>query len=78
MAINHLNDKDIVAIGSNNILGWFRLGVVARDMDEVILQKTSPYLRKKGREIRLRCNEIESVNLAIVIGGTWGRSCCRW
>jgi 4-hydroxy-4-methyl-2-oxoglutarate aldolase len=76
VVIDDVEDKDIGSIGSNNILGWFRLGAVgvvtdagARDTDEVGLEKVPLYLRKKGRGIRPGRNEIESVNRPISIGG---------
>jgi 4-hydroxy-4-methyl-2-oxoglutarate aldolase len=74
--IDDVEDRDIGSIGSNNILGWFRAGVVgvvtdagARDTDEVGLEGVPLYLRKKGRGIRPGRNEIESVNRPITIGG---------
>lgn len=74
--IDDVEDRDIGSIGSNNILGWFRLGAVgvvtdagARDTDEVGLEGVPLYLRKKGRGIRPGRNELESVNRPVVIGG---------
>jgi regulator of RNase E activity RraA len=76
VVIDDVEDRDIGSIGSNNILGWFRLGAVgvvtdagARDTDEVGLEKVPLYLRKKGRGIRPGRNEIESVNRPVSIGG---------
>jgi 4-hydroxy-4-methyl-2-oxoglutarate aldolase len=76
VVIDDVEDRDIGSIGSNNILGWFRLGAVgvvtdagARDNDEVGLEKVPLYLRKKGRGIRPGRNEIESVNRPVSIGG---------
>jgi regulator of RNase E activity RraA len=74
--IDDVEERDIGSIGSNNILGWYRLGAVgvvtdasARDTDEVGLQQVPLYLRKKGRGIRPGRNEIESVNRPVSIGG---------
>jgi 4-hydroxy-4-methyl-2-oxoglutarate aldolase len=76
IVIDDAEDRDIGSIGSNNILGWFKLGAVgvvtdagARDNDEVGLEKVPLYLRKKGRGIRPGRNEIESVNRPVCIGG---------
>jgi len=76
VVIDDVEDRDIGSIGSNNILGWYRLGAVgvvtdagARDNDEVGLEKVPLYLRKKGRGIRPGRNEIESVNRPVSIGG---------
>lgn len=76
IVIDDVEDKDIGSIGSNNILGWFKLGAVGvvtdagcRDTDEVGLEGVPVYLRKKGRGIRPGRNEIESVNRPIAIGG---------
>ncbi len=76
LVIDDVEDKDIGSIGSNNILGWYKLGAVGvvtdagvRDNDEVGLEKVPVYLRKKGRGIRPGRNEIESVNRPVSIGG---------
>jgi regulator of RNase E activity RraA len=76
VVVDDVEDRDIGSIGSNNILGWFRLGAVgvvtdagARDTDEIGLEKVPVYLRKKGRGIRPGRNEIESVNRPVSIGG---------
>ncbi len=76
IVIDDVEERDIGSIGSNNILGWYRLGAVgvvtdasARDTDEVGLQQVPLYLRKKGRGIRPGRNEIESVNRPVSIGG---------
>ncbi len=76
VVIDDVEDRDIGSIGSNNILGWYKLGAVgvvtdagARDNDEVALEKVPLYLRKKGRGIRPGRNEIESVNRPVSIGG---------
>jgi regulator of RNase E activity RraA len=76
IVIDDVEDRDIGSIGSNNILGWYKLGAVgvvtdagARDTDEVGLEGVPLYLRKKGRGIRPGRNEIESVNRPVVIGG---------
>jgi 4-hydroxy-4-methyl-2-oxoglutarate aldolase len=76
IVIDDVEDKDIGSIGSNNILGWFKLGAVGvvtdagcRDTDEVGLEGVPIYLRKKGRGIRPGRNEIESVNRPVAIGG---------
>ena len=76
VVIDDVEDRDIGSIGSNNILGWYKAGVVgvvtdagARDTDEVGLEGVPLYLRKKGRGIRPGRNEIESVNRPVSIGG---------
>jgi regulator of RNase E activity RraA len=76
VVIDDVEDKDIGSIGSNNILGWYKLGAVgvvtdagSRDTDEVAIEKVPLYLRKKGRGIRPGRNELESVNRPVVIGG---------
>ncbi|HUV01574.1 MAG TPA: hypothetical protein VMW32_11470 [Bacteroidales bacterium] len=76
VVIDDVEDRDIGSIGSNNILGWYKLGAVgvvtdagARDTDEVGLEEVPLYVRKKGRGIRPGRNEIESVNRPVTIGG---------
>lgn len=76
IVIDDVEDRDIGSIGSNNILGWYKLGAVgvvtdagARDTDEVGLEGVPLYLRKKGRGIRPGRNELESVNRPVTIGG---------
>ncbi len=76
VVIDDVEDKDIGSIGSNNILGWYKLGAVgvvtdagSRDTDEIAIEKVPLYLRKKGRGIRPGRNELESVNRPVVIGG---------
>ena len=76
VVIDDVEDRDIGSIGSNNILGWYKLGAVgvvtdagARDTDEVGLERVPLYVRKKGRGIRPGRNEIESVNRPVSIGG---------
>lgn len=76
IVLDDVEDKDIGSIGSNNILGWYKLGAVgvvtdagSRDTDEVAIEKVPLYLRKKGRGIRPGRNELESVNRPVVIGG---------
>ncbi len=76
IVIDDVEEKDIGSIGSNNILGWYKLGAVgvvtdasSRDTDEVGLQGIPLYLRKKGRGIRPGRNEIESINRPVSIGG---------
>jgi 4-hydroxy-4-methyl-2-oxoglutarate aldolase len=76
VVIDDVEDMDIGSIGSNNILGYIKLGAVgvvtdacARDNDEIALEKVPIYLRKQGRGIRPGRNEIESVNRPVSIGG---------
>ncbi len=76
IVIDDVEDRDIGSIGSNNILGWYKLGAAgvvtdagARDTDEVGLEGVPLYLRHKGRGIRPGRNEIESVNRPVTIGG---------
>lgn len=76
VVIDDVEARDIGSIGSNNILGWYKMGAVgvvtdagARDTDEVAIEKVPLYLRKKGRGIRPGRNELESVNRPVVIGG---------
>lgn len=76
VVIDDVEDKDIGSIGSNNILGWYKMGAVgvvtdagSRDTDEIAIEKVPLYLRKKGRGIRPGRIELESVNRPVVIGG---------
>jgi 4-hydroxy-4-methyl-2-oxoglutarate aldolase len=76
VVIDDVEDMDIGSIGSNNILGYVKLGAVgvvtdaaARDNDEIALEKVPIYLRKTGRGIRPGRNEIESINRPVSIGG---------
>jgi 4-hydroxy-4-methyl-2-oxoglutarate aldolase len=76
VVIDDVEDRDIGSIGSNNILGWYKLGASgvvtdagARDTDEVGLEGVPLYLRKNGRGIRPGRNELESVNRPVTIGG---------
>jgi len=76
VVIDDVEDMDIGSVGSNNILGYVKLGAVgvvtdacARDNDEIGLEKVPIYLRKVGRGIRPGRNEIESVNRPVCIGG---------
>lgn len=76
IVIDDVEDRDIGSIGSNNILGWYKMGAAgvvtdagARDTDEVGLEGVPLYLRHKGRGIRPGRNEIESVNRPVEIGG---------
>lgn len=68
--------NDVGSIGSANILQWLQKGAVgvvtnttARDIDEIIAQKSPLYFRGPGRGIRPWRNELESVNLPIEVGG---------
>jgi regulator of RNase E activity RraA len=77
LVIDGGEDGDTGSIGSNNILAWKlrgMRGVVTsggiRDTDEVIKEKVPAYHKRFGRGIRPGRNEVESVNRAIMCGGT--------
>jgi 4-hydroxy-4-methyl-2-oxoglutarate aldolase len=76
LVIDANEDGESRTIGSNNIMGWKRkgmLGVVTSgglaDSDEIIAQKVPAYFRRYARGIRPGRNELESVNRPITCGG---------
>jgi len=76
LVIDGNEDGDTRTIGSNNIRGWQKkgmLGVVTSgglaDSDEIIAEKVPAYYRRIARGIRPGRNELESVNRPVNIGG---------
>jgi len=76
LVIDGDEDGESRTIGSSNILGWKRrgmLGVVTSgglaDSDEIIHNKVPAYYRRLARGIRPGRNELESVNRPITCGG---------
>jgi 4-hydroxy-4-methyl-2-oxoglutarate aldolase len=76
LVIDGAEDGESRTIGSNNIMGWKRRGMVGvitsgglADSDEIIHQKVPAYFRRFARGIRPGRNELESVNRPINLGG---------
>jgi 4-hydroxy-4-methyl-2-oxoglutarate aldolase len=76
LVIDGNEDGESRTIGSNNIMGWHKkgmLGVVTSgglaDSDEIIAEKVPAYYRRIARGIRPGRNELESVNRPVTIGG---------
>jgi len=76
LVIDGNEDGESRTIGSSNILGWKRrgmLGVITTgglaDSDEIIHNKVPAYYRRLARGIRPGRNELESVNRPITCGG---------
>jgi 4-hydroxy-4-methyl-2-oxoglutarate aldolase len=76
LVIDGNEDGETRTIGSNNILGWHKkgmLGVVTSgglaDSDEIIAEKVPAYYRRIARGIRPGRNELESVNRPVNLGG---------
>ena len=76
LVIDANEDGESRSIGSSNIMGWKRkgmLGVVTTgglaDTDEIIAQKVPAYFRRLARGIRPGRNELESVNRPVTCGG---------
>jgi 4-hydroxy-4-methyl-2-oxoglutarate aldolase len=76
LVIDGNEDGDTRTIGSNNILGWQKkgmLGVVTSgglaDSDEIIAEKVPAYYRRIARGFRPGRNELESVNRPVNLGG---------
>jgi 4-hydroxy-4-methyl-2-oxoglutarate aldolase len=80
LVIDGSEDGESRTIGSNNIMGWHKkgmLGVVTSgglaDSDEIIAEKVPAYYRRIARGIRPGRNELESVNRPVTIGGVMVR-----
>jgi 4-hydroxy-4-methyl-2-oxoglutarate aldolase len=76
LVIDAVEDGESRTIGSNNIMGWKRRGMVGvitsgglADSDEIIHQKVPAYHRRFGRGLRPGRNELESVNRPVTLGG---------
>lgn len=76
LVIDAAEDGESRSIGSSNIRGWQKrgmLGVVTSgglaDSDEIIHHKVPAYHRRFARGIRPGRNELESVNRPVMIGG---------
>jgi regulator of RNase E activity RraA len=76
LVIDASEDGESRSIGSSNIRGWQKrgmLGVVTSgglaDSDEIIYHKVPAYHRRFARGIRPGRNELESVNRPVTIGG---------
>lgn len=76
LVIDGNEDGDTRTIGSNNIRGWQKkgmLGVVTSgglaDSDEIIAEKVPAYYRRIARGFRPGRNELESVNRPVNLGG---------
>lgn len=80
LVIDANEDGESRSIGSSNIQGWRRrgmLGVVTSgglaDSDEIIAGKTPAYYRRLARGIRPGRNVLESVNRPVTLGGVMVR-----
>lgn len=80
LVIDGNEDGDTRTIGSNNILGWHKKGMVGvvtsgglADSDEIIAEKVPAYNRRIARGFRPGRNELESVNRPINLGGVMVR-----
>lgn len=76
LVIDATDDGESRTIGSNNIMGWKKRGMVGvvtsgglADSDEIIAQKVPAYHRRFARGIRPGRNELESVNRPVTCGG---------
>lgn len=76
LVIDAMEDGESRSIGSTNILGWKKLGMVGlvtsgglADTDEIIFHKVPVWFRRLARGIRPGRNELESVNRPVTIGG---------
>ena len=76
LVIDGTDDGESRTIGSNNIMGWKRLGMVGvvtsgglADSDEIIVEKVPAYYRRPARGLRPGRNELESVNRPVTCGG---------
>ena len=76
LVIDAMEDGESRSIGSSNIQGWQKRGMVGlvtsgglADTDEIIHQKIPVYFRRLARGIRPGRNELESVNRPITVGG---------
>ena len=71
--IDDVEDRDIGSIGSNNILGWCRLGAVgvvtdagARDTDEVGLERVPLFVRQKAAVFALEEMKLNQLTVRFV------------
>jgi 4-hydroxy-4-methyl-2-oxoglutarate aldolase len=76
LVIDATDDGESRTIGSNNIMGWHKKGMVGvvtsgglADSDEIIAEKVPAYYRRLARGIRPGRNELESVNRPVTCGG---------
>ncbi|MPZ19771.1 MAG: RraA family protein [Luteitalea sp.] len=76
LVIDAMEDGESRSIGSSNILGWRKRGMVGlitsgglADTDEITYHKVPVYFRRLARGIRPARNELESVNRPVTIGG---------
>ena len=76
LVIDATDDGESRTIGSNNIMGWKKKGMIGvvtsgglADSDEIIAQKVPAYHRRFARGIRPGRNELESVNRPVTCGG---------
>ena len=76
LVIDAMDDGESRSIGSSNILGWKKLGMVGlvtsgglADTDEIIYHKVPVWFRRYARGFRPGRNELESVNRPVTIGG---------
>jgi 4-hydroxy-4-methyl-2-oxoglutarate aldolase len=76
LILDAAEDGESRTIGSNNIMGWKRRGMVGvitsgglADSDEIIHQKVPAYHRRFARGLRPGRNELESVNRPVNLGG---------
>ena len=76
LVIDANEDGESRSIGSTNILGWKKKGMVGlvtsgglADSDEITFHKVPVYFRRLARGIRPGRNELESVNRPVTIGG---------
>jgi regulator of RNase E activity RraA len=76
LVIDAMEDGESRSIGSTNILGWQKRGMVGlvtsgglADTDEIVHEKVPVYFRRLARGIRPGRNELESVNRPVTIGG---------
>jgi 4-hydroxy-4-methyl-2-oxoglutarate aldolase len=76
LVIDAMEDGESRSIGSSNILGWRKRGMVGlvtsgglADTDEITYHKVPVYFRRLARGIRPGRNELESVNRPVTIGG---------
>ena len=76
LVIDGADDGESRTIGSNNIMGWHKKGMVGvvtsgglADSDEIIAEKVPAYYRRLARGLRPGRNELESVNRPVMCGG---------
>jgi 4-hydroxy-4-methyl-2-oxoglutarate aldolase len=76
LVIDAMEDGESRSIGSTNILGWKKKGMVGlvtsgglADTDEITHHKVPVYFRRLARGIRPGRNELESVNRPVTVGG---------